>query len=56
MKEYIITALSVGGHSNKIFSVGDTVTERDFDPNEIPKLIEGGYIKEKLPEKKADKK
>jgi hypothetical protein len=46
MAAYIVIALSVGGHSNKIFNAGDEVTEADFQPGEAEILVEKGFLAE----------
>lgn len=48
--QYTVLATAVGGKRNKIFRSGDTVTERDFPPGNIPRLIQKGFLKEKKEE------
>jgi len=44
---YTVIATAVGGKRNKIFRAGDTVTESDFPPGNIRRLVDRGFIKEK---------
>tara|TARA_R110002020_G_scaffold82386_2_gene203998 strand:- start:52 stop:240 length:189 start_codon:yes stop_codon:yes gene_type:complete len=42
MAKYKVKALSVGGKFNKIFSVGDVVTDENFEDAKL--LVEKGFL------------
>lgn len=44
MNTYKVITLSVGGRNNKIFSLGDKVTDKHFAEGAPAKLVAGGYL------------
>jgi hypothetical protein len=46
MKKYEVIPLYLSGKGKRVFNDGDIVTESDFAPDSIPRLLAGGYIKE----------
>lgn len=46
MKSYKVIALSVGGAGNKVFNLGDIVTDKNFIPGRADQLVTLGFLKE----------
>jgi hypothetical protein len=46
MKKYEVIPLYLSGKGKRVFNDGDIVTESDFAPDSIPRLLAGGYVKE----------
>jgi hypothetical protein len=44
MNTYKVITLSVGGRNNKVFSLGDKVTDKHFAEGAPAKLVAGGYL------------
>lgn len=55
MKKYKIIALSVGGHSNKIYNHNDIVSADAFEDGLVDDLEKQGFIEEVKGEKEAVK-